>query len=96
MRCRLARPDTGPILRAAWKEGDAIRLRYWAEMKTNLVERPGKLLVTQGNRNIVLKDRQQEVSVPYDSDSSGPRYRFVDVEIDDGGPVVEKRTSCIS
>jgi len=84
-----AKPDTGPILRAAWREGGNIRLRYWAEMKTNLVERPRELLVTQDGRSISLKGRQQEIAVPYDSDSSGPRYRFVDVEVDDGGPSVE-------
>lgn len=71
-----ARPLVGPMLRAAWIEGDEVRLRLWAELRTNVTYQPGKLVVTGA-----VEVAEFELDVPEPGPTSVPRFRMIDVAI---------------
>tara|TARA_R110002072_G_scaffold213_9_gene1528 strand:- start:11673 stop:17153 length:5481 start_codon:yes stop_codon:yes gene_type:complete len=75
----VARPLIGPILRAAWLQDNKIRLRFWAELRTNVTYQPDKLAVS-GGREVA----EFELGVPRAARVVIPRYRMIDVEIDAG------------
>ncbi|MCB1704445.1 MAG: alpha/beta fold hydrolase [Halioglobus sp.] len=78
----LAKPLTGPILRAAWVEDGRIRLRVWAELRTNVTYQPDKLEVS-GGREVA----EFELAVPAPSRADIPRFRMIDVEVDTPGRI---------
>lgn len=73
-----AKPRTGPILRAAWIENGDLRLRFWAELKTDSHD-PGVRLRVSGNQLRVVYE--SEIVVPYPHINRQPQFRFTDVEI---------------
>lgn len=78
------KPKLGPVLRAAWIENDRIRLRFWCELRTNMVRKPTGLVVS-GGRLV----EECEVSVHCDEPDTRPRYRLIDVEIESDAGNIE-------
>ncbi|MBK6736566.1 MAG: alkaline phosphatase D family protein [Haliea sp.] len=71
-----ALPVTGPILRAAWKEGAKRYIRLWAELRTNVTYQPDKLVVAGGQ-----EIAEFELEAPEPGPAAVPRFRMIDVEL---------------
>ena len=67
-----AMPNIGPVLRAAWRDGDDLKLRYWGELNRNTtVEQKG--LTSEG----VGVSNSSDIAI--DTPSGGSRHRLLDV-----------------
>ena len=80
----MARPLIGPILRAAWLEKGKICLRFWAELRTNVTYTPEKLIVSG-----CAETREFELEVPEPASLAMPRFRMIDVAIENMSTAIE-------